>query len=76
MPDHGKVLDMTVYLEEGIPDKIREELIRLGHKAKTVRGYERELFGRAQLIRSHVEDGLTIYSSGIDPRGDGAAYAA
>ncbi|KAI9743895.1 MAG: hypothetical protein M1818_002629 [Claussenomyces sp. TS43310] len=76
MPDQGKVLDMTVYLEEGISEEVGEELKRLGHKVEIVTGSGRGLFGRGQVIRSHVEDGQIIYSAGSDPRGDGAAYPA
>jgi gamma-glutamyltranspeptidase/glutathione hydrolase len=74
MPDQGKVLDMTVYLEEGITEEVRDELRKLGHEAEIVAGYERGLFGRGQIIRSHVEEGQVVYSAGSDPRGDGAAY--
>jgi len=76
MPDQGKVLDMTVYLEEGISEETCEELKKMGHKAEIVTGYKRGLFGRGQLIRSHWEEGQTVYSGGSDPRGDGAAYPA
>jgi gamma-glutamyltranspeptidase/glutathione hydrolase len=76
MPDLGKVLDMTVYLEEGISESVRDELIVLGHKAEIVTGMKRGLFGRGQLIRVHEEDGQVVYSAGSDPRGDGAAYPA
>ncbi|KAL2071630.1 hypothetical protein VTL71DRAFT_12865 [Oculimacula yallundae] len=68
--EHG----MTVYLEEGISEEVCEKLKSMGHKAKIVKGYERSLFGRGQLIRSHVEGGRVVYSGGSDPRGDGAAY--
>jgi len=76
MPDQGKVLDMSVYLEEGISDEACEELAKMGHKVEFVTGYNRGLFGRGQLIRSHAEDGQLVYSGGSDPRGDGAAYPA
>ena len=75
MPDQGIVLDMAVYLEEGILYEVREGLTRLGHGEKTVREYERA-FRTGQLIQSHVEDGLAIHSGGSDPCGDGAAYPA
>jgi len=76
MPENGKVLDMTVYLEEGISEEVRDELVKLGHKAEIVRGHARGLFGKGQLIRAHEEDGRVVYSAGSDPRGDGAAYPA
>ena len=76
MPDQGTVLDRTVYLEEGIRDDVVKGLRELGHEVEVVRGYERGMFGRGQVIRCHVEDGRCVYSAGSDPRGDGAAYPA
>ncbi|KAL8894957.1 MAG: hypothetical protein Q9207_008354 [Kuettlingeria erythrocarpa] len=72
-PDQGKVLDRTVYLEEGIREHVAAELRHLGHEVRIVTGYQRGLFGRGQVIRCHVEDGRNVYSAGSDPRGDGAA---
>lgn len=72
-PDQGKVLDRTVYLEEGISEDVAAELRHLGHEVSIVTGYQRGLFGRGQVIRCHVEDGRNAYSAGSDPRGDGAA---
>lgn len=73
MPDAGDVMDRTVYLEEGISDEAVEQLKKLGHKVEVVKGYGRGLFGRGQIIRKHVEDGIVVWSAGSDPRGDGAA---
>lgn len=72
-PDQGKVLNRTVYVEEGIREEVVEGLRALGHEVKVVGGYERGLFGRGQIIRRHVEDGIGVWSAGSDPRGDGAA---
>ena len=72
-PEMGKVLDV-VYLEEGIKESVAKELRAMGHRVEFVRGYQRGLFGRGQIIRSHVEDGKFISSGGSDPRGDGAAF--
>ena len=74
MPDQGKVLDKTVYLEEGISEDVAKELKMLGHDVEMVTGYRRGLFGRGQVIRCHVEDGKHVYSAGSDPRGDGGAF--
>lgn len=74
MPDQGDVYDMTVYLEEGIPESVSEELKKMGHKTEIVKGMGRGLFGRGQVIRSHVDDGHIVYSAGSDPRGDGASF--
>ncbi|KAH8602243.1 putative gamma-glutamyltransferase ywrD [Bisporella sp. PMI_857] len=70
--DQGKV----VYLEDGIREEVVEELKRMGHAVEVLKGHWRGMFGRGQLIRSHVQDGVTVYSAGSDPRGDGAAYPA
>ena len=72
-PDVGKVLDRTVYLEEGIGQDVADALRKLGHEVVVVEGWERGLFGRGQVIRCHMEDGMVVYSAGSDPRGDGAA---
>lgn len=74
-PEQGHVLNPTIFLEEGISEDVAEELRARGHKVEIVRGYERGLFGRGQIIRCHREDGKYVYSAGSDPRGDGAAYA-
>jgi gamma-glutamyltranspeptidase/glutathione hydrolase len=70
----GDSHERNVYLEEGISESVCEELRKMGHDAKIVNGYGRGVFGRGQLIRAHVEDGVTVYSAGSDPRGDGAAF--
>lgn len=70
----------TVSLEEGIPTHVVEGLRKLGHRVHVVEGDwgKREVFGRGQVIRAHVDDahGKTVYSAGSDPRGDGAAFPA
>lgn len=72
----GSSQGKTVFLEEGISEDVVEQLRKMGHKAELVTGYGRGTFGRGQLIRSHVQDGVTVFSAGSDPRGDGAAYPA
>ncbi len=73
MPDQGKVLDKTVYLEEGISEEVADQLRKLGHEVAIVKGYSRAMFGRGQIIRCHYDDERIVYSAGSDPRGDGAA---
>lgn len=75
-PEQGKVLDQTVYLEDGIDENVAEQLKGMGHQVRMVKGYERGIFGRGQVIRCHVEDGIRVYSGGSDPRGDGAVFPA
>lgn len=72
MPGDGN--GRSVFLEEGIKEEVAEALRGMGHEVRVVKGYERALFGRGQLIRCHVDDGAVVYSGGSDPRGDGAAY--
>jgi gamma-glutamyltranspeptidase/glutathione hydrolase len=77
MPNRdGRMADASVYLEEGIKPEVVEELKKMGHDVQIVKGYERGLFGRGQIIRLHVEDGINVWSAGSDPRGDGAAVPA
>jgi gamma-glutamyltranspeptidase/glutathione hydrolase len=40
-----------------------------------LKGHDRKMFGRGQLIRWHVDpvDGKGMWSAGSDQRGDGAA---
>ncbi|EAW10785.1 gamma-glutamyltransferase family protein [Aspergillus clavatus NRRL 1] len=61
----------TVYVEEGISEETVEGLKRLGHEIQVLKGWERGMFGRGQVIRCHHDDGHLIYSAGSDPRGDG-----
>jgi len=79
MPDEGDVYDRTVYVEDGMPETTVEGLKELGHRVVVVRGQNRALFGRGQIIRytvDEVEKGQGVWSAGSDLRGDGAAYPA
>lgn len=74
MPDDdGKVSDATIFIEEGIDEKVVKELAQLGHSVQVLRGFERGMFGRGQIIRQHFDDGVMVWSGGSDLRGDGAA---
>ncbi|EGP90891.1 uncharacterized protein MYCGRDRAFT_65045 [Zymoseptoria tritici IPO323] len=75
MPDAGDVMDRTVYLEEGMSEETVEGMKKLGHQIKVVKGMDRGLFGRGQVIRWHMDpvEGRGVWSAGSDPRGDGAA---
>ncbi|EEH45329.2 gamma-glutamyltransferase [Paracoccidioides brasiliensis Pb18] len=74
MPERGKPLDRTVYLEEGIEESVVEGLRELGHNVMVLKGFQRGMFGRGQVIRCHFDEGKLIYSAGSDMRGDGAAF--
>jgi gamma-glutamyltranspeptidase/glutathione hydrolase len=60
-----------VSLEEGIAGKTITDLKRRGHRVKKVKGWERALFGRGQVIRRDPGSGLL--TGGSDPRADGCA---
>lgn len=75
-PDQGEAMDLTVYLEDGIPPGTVEGLRALGHDVQQVSGFQRKLFGRGQIIRKYADDGQIIWSGGSDLRGDGAASPA
>lgn len=72
-PDQGETMDQTVYLEEGIGIEVAEKLRAMGHKVEMASGYAGDPFGRGQVIRCHVEEGVLVYSGGSDARTDGAA---
>ena len=75
-PEQGKVLDSTVYIEEGIREEVVNVLRKLGHEVQVLKGWKRGIFGRGQVIRVHHEDEQVVYSAGSDPRGDGMAAPA
>ena len=60
-----------VTLEDGLPLETVAELSALGHQVGVVRGMERSLFGRGQVIRRDPESG--VLWGGSDPRADGCA---
>ncbi|RKU45756.1 hypothetical protein DL546_008422 [Coniochaeta pulveracea] len=78
MPDEGDVYDLTVYVEEGMPEETVVGLRKLGHKIEVVKGMARGMFGRGQVIRWSLDevDKTGLWSAGSDFRGDGAAYPA
>lgn len=73
MPEDGQGMSPEIYLEEGIPVEVAEELANMGHEVCFMSGNGRSLFGRGQIIRCTVENGQRVYSAGSDPRADGAA---
>ena len=62
-------------VEEGMDESTLEGLRRKGHPANVVTGYDREMFGRGQIIWvAERKDGKGwVYSAGSDMRGDGHA---
>ncbi|PHH76174.1 hypothetical protein CDD82_4114 [Ophiocordyceps australis] len=76
MPEDGEEIRWTVNVEEGMPQDAIQGLKQLGHNVKVIRGMERSLFGRGQIIRQ-MSDPVTatrIWSAGSDMRADGAAF--
>ncbi|EWC48889.1 hypothetical protein DRE_00194 [Drechslerella stenobrocha 248] len=70
----GMALDNMLLIEDGIPESTVEELKKLGHNsARIVKGVDREVFGRGQVIRVNYDGGRRVYSAGSDMRGDGHA---
>jgi gamma-glutamyltranspeptidase/glutathione hydrolase len=62
----------VVCLEDGYTEEVLEELKRRGHKMKSgLSGYERTLFGRAQIIKRDRKTG--VLWAGSDGRADGCA---
>ncbi len=60
-----------VAIEEGMPKETMDALQKLGHPLYEVKGYERALFGRGQVILRDAETG--VLCGGSDPRADGYA---
>ncbi|RAK75183.1 gamma-glutamyltransferase family protein [Aspergillus fijiensis CBS 313.89] len=69
----GGVHHSMVYVEDGIEQKVIDELQQKGHHVEEVTGWKRELFGRGQVIRCQREASYRVYSGGSDFRGDGLA---
>lgn len=63
----------TLLLEEGLPQTIIAELQAMGHPCKVVRGWDRVVFGRGQIICRDPETGVLV--GGTEPRSDGAVLA-
>lgn len=60
-----------VAIEEGMPSSTMDELKKMGHPIYEVKGYERALFGRGQVITRDSEAG--VLCGGSDSRADGYA---
>jgi gamma-glutamyltranspeptidase / glutathione hydrolase len=60
-------------LEEGISETGVEKLSRMGHRTAVIKGHDRALFGRGQMILLDQEQG--VLWGGSDGRADGCALA-
>lgn len=76
LPESGDGIDLSVNVEEGMPEDTIRGLTKLGHRVNVISGAGRAMFGRGQIIRHVVDpvEGTLIWSAGSDMRGDGAAY--
>jgi gamma-glutamyltranspeptidase/glutathione hydrolase len=61
----------AVALEAGIPARTVKDLAGRGHPVHLVKGWERALFGRGQVILRDAES--DVLTGGSDPRADGCA---
>ncbi|KAK7694906.1 hypothetical protein QCA50_002094 [Cerrena zonata] len=69
-------INSEVYIEEGIPDEVLEELKAMGHDARRAAGFARSMLGRGQIIQKiNDPSGRTVWAAGSDPRADGHAAA-
>lgn len=62
----------TLLLEEGIPEEVIDGLRALGHHCEVVKGWQRNLFGRGQII-CRLPSGVLV--GGTEPRADGSVLA-
>jgi len=69
-------INSAVYFEEGISPDAVEKLRAMGHDARVLSGFAKNMFGRGQVIQK-IKDksGRTVWAAGSDPRGDGHAAA-
>lgn len=69
-------INSEVYLEEGISFDTVERLKAMGHDARILSGFARDMFGRGQVIQKiNDKSRRTVWAAGSDPRGDGHAAA-
>lgn len=61
-----------IQLEDGIPERVREQLENMGHNSPLiVSGWNRSNFGTGQIIKRDPLSG--VLCAGSDPRNDGHA---
>jgi gamma-glutamyltranspeptidase / glutathione hydrolase len=60
-----------VQVEDGIEEKVLEQLKKRGHQLQKVSGFDRSVFGRGQIIQRDPKTG--VLCAGSDPRADGCA---
>ncbi|CAG8582312.1 23337_t:CDS:10 [Cetraspora pellucida] len=62
-----------ISVEDGISEDVINKLRQLGHHVKVVKGFQRSIFGRGQIIEQKIDSksGLRVWAAGSDFRGDG-----
>ncbi|KAL9485314.1 hypothetical protein ACSS6W_004103 [Trichoderma asperelloides] len=75
--DYSKLTQKSmICLEEGFPEETVEGLRKLGHEVELITGWNRDLFGRGQVIQANYDpSGQRVYNGGSDLRSDGHAVA-
>lgn len=66
-----------IAIEDGVRDDVVEKLRKMGHDLQVVKGGERVVFGKGQIIMRLTDQrtGKRVWAAGSDPRGDGCAMA-
>lgn len=83
MPEYATATDYSkltqksmICLEEGFPEETVEGLRKMGHEVELITGWNRDLFGRGQVIKVNYDpSGQRVYNGGSDLRSDGQAVA-
>jgi gamma-glutamyltranspeptidase/glutathione hydrolase len=65
----------VIEVDEDLDEKVVQDLQSRGHTMKIAKGIGRVVFGRGQIIKSTIMDGIKILAGGSDPRADGCAGA-
>ncbi|KAF9569880.1 gamma-glutamyltranspeptidase [Agrocybe pediades] len=69
-------VNSEVYFEDGISEETVAKLKDMGHDARIVRGFQRGMMGRGQVIQKlNDPSGRFVWAAGSDPRADGHAAA-
>ena len=64
----------VIHIEDGVPKETVEELTKLGHNVRLTKGWDRIMFGRAQIILNKKDgQGNRVLWSGSESRTDGCA---
>ena len=70
--DHN--IPSEVFIEDGISQDVLDKLKSLGHTIRLVKGAERSMFGRGQIIvKIPNDENRLVWAAGSDPRADGHA---